>query len=134
MKLLCHPAVIVLVGLLSGLGAGLGWFLRAADAVYAAALAHHAARVEARKPEAPWGFWTIEMENVASELKEERARVNQQAEQLAQREARLAAERQELDKVRAQIESLRREVGAKVVEIQGDEAKNLRTLAQTYTA
>jgi len=74
------------------------------------------------------------MENVASELKEERARVSQQADQLAQREGRLAAERQELEKVRAQIESLRLEVSTKVIEIQGNELKNLRTLAQTYTS
>jgi len=133
MKLLRHPALLVVVGLLAGLGAGLGWFWRAADIVFANALARHAAQVEARKPAAPWGFWTIEMENVASELKDERARVNEQTEQLAQRESRLAAERQELEKVRLQIESLRKEVATKVVEIQADETKNLRTLAQTYT-
>jgi flagellar motility protein MotE (MotC chaperone) len=134
MKLLRHPAVLVLLGLISGLGVGISTFLRAADAACAAIVARHAAQVEARKPAAPWGFWTIEMENVASELKEERARVSQQADQLAQREGRLAAERQELEKVRAQIESLRLEVATKVVEIQANELKNLRTLAQTYTS
>jgi flagellar motility protein MotE (MotC chaperone) len=134
MKLLRHPAFLVLLGLLSGLSVGLFWFWRAADAVYATVIARHAAQVEARKPAAPWGFWTIEMENVASELKEERARVKEQADQLTQREARLATERQELEKVRAQIEGLRREVATKVVEIESGEAKNLRTLAQTYTS
>jgi flagellar motility protein MotE (MotC chaperone) len=134
MKILRHPAFLIALGLLSGVGAGLGSFWRAADAVYAAVLARHAAQVEARKPAAPWGFWTIEMENVASELKEERARISEQSDQLAQREARLAAERQELEKVRAQIESLRKEVAIKVVEIQADESKNLRNLAQTYTS
>jgi flagellar motility protein MotE (MotC chaperone) len=134
MKLLRHPAFLVLLGLLSGLGAGLGWFWRAADVVCATLLAKHAVQVEARKPAAPWGFWTIEMENVASELKEERARVSQKADELMQRETRLAAERQELEKVRAQIESVRQEVATKVVEIQADELKNLRTLAQTYTS
>jgi flagellar motility protein MotE (MotC chaperone) len=134
MKLLRHPAVLVLLGLLSGLGVGISTFLRAANTAYSAILTRHAAQVEARKPAAPWGFWTIEMENVASELKEERARVSQQADQLSQREGRLAAERQELEKVRAQIESLRLEVATKVVEIQTNELKNLRTLAQTYTS
>jgi vacuolar-type H+-ATPase subunit I/STV1 len=134
MKILRHPALLIGLGLLSGLGTGLGLFWRAANVVYSTMLARHAAQIEARKPAAPWGFWTIEMENVASELKEERARISGQADQLAQRETRLAAERQELEKVRAQIDSLRREVATKVVEIQADESKNLRTLAQTYTS
>jgi flagellar motility protein MotE (MotC chaperone) len=133
MKLLRHPAFLILLGLLSGLSVGIFWFWRAADVVFAAVVARHVAQVEARKPAAPWGFWTIEMENVASELKEERARVKEQTDQLAQREGRLASERQELEKVRSQIESLRNELATKVVEIQTDEAKNLRTLSQTYT-
>lgn len=134
MKILRNPVVLILLGLLSGLGTGLGWFWHAADAVASKLLAKHAAEAEARKPAAPWGFWTIEIENLASDLKGERAQVKQQADQLAQREARFVAERQELDKVRTDIEGLRREITAKVVEIQADEAKNLRTLAQTYTS
>ena len=134
MKLLLSPVALILLGLLSGLGTGLGWFWHAANPLVAAALARHAAQVEARKPAAPWGFWTIEIENVASELKEERARVKQQADQLTQRETRLVAERQELEKVRIEIEGLRREIAANVVAVQGDEMKNLRTLAQTYTS
>ena len=133
MKLLRNPATLVIIGLLSGLSTGLGWFWRAADAVAAAVLARHAAQVEARKPAAPWGFWTIEIENIASELKEERTRVQQQSDLLAQREARLAAERQELERVRTQIEGLRREIAANVVSVENDETKNLRVLAQTYT-
>jgi len=129
-----NPIVLIVAGLLSGVGTGLGWFWHAADTVFAAVLARHTAEVESRKPAAPWGFWTIEIENLASELKGERAEVKQQADQLAQREARFAAERQELDKVRAEIEGLRAEIATKVVEIQADESKNLRTLAQTYTA
>ena len=134
MKLLRQPVVLVVLGLVVGMGTGLASFQHAANAVVTAALSRHAAQVEARKPAAPWGFWTIELENVASELKEERARVQQQADQLSQRESRLAAERLELEKVRTEIETLRREIATDVVMVQADEAKNLRTLAQTYTA
>lgn len=80
-----------------------------------------------------WDFWTIEIDNLSNELKEERARVRKQAEMLDLRAGRLAAEEKELAKVRADIEKLRREIGEKVLEITGDEVKNLRTLSQTYT-
>ncbi|MCX6945730.1 MAG: hypothetical protein NT173_13390 [Opitutales bacterium] len=76
-----------------------------------------------------WDFWTI----VSTDLKEERARLRQQAEQQDQRAARLAAEQRELDKIRAGIDGLRQQIADKVIEITADEAKNIRTLAQTYT-
>ncbi|MEI7566743.1 MAG: hypothetical protein WCJ10_02830, partial [Opitutaceae bacterium] len=80
-----------------------------------------------------WNFWTIEIENLATELKGERDQLQHRTEQLTQRETQLAAERQELNKVRSEIESLRTEIATKVIEINADEAKNIRTLAQTYT-
>jgi flagellar motility protein MotE (MotC chaperone) len=80
-----------------------------------------------------WDFWTIEIENLSNELRDERARQRQQAEELEQRAARLAAEEVELGKVRAELEALRAEIGNKIVEVTADEAKNLRTLAQTYS-
>jgi flagellar motility protein MotE (MotC chaperone) len=86
----------------------------------------------ADKKEKGWDFWTIEIENLSTDLKEERARLRQQADLQDQRAARLAAEARELGKIRADIEGLRREIADKVIEITADEAKNLRTLAQTY--
>ncbi|MEI7553139.1 MAG: hypothetical protein WCL24_12500 [Verrucomicrobiota bacterium] len=80
-----------------------------------------------------WDFWTIEVENLSTDLKEERARLRQQAEQQDQRAARLAAEQRELDKIRAGIDGLRQQIADRVIEITADEAKNIRTLAQTYT-
>ena len=56
-----------------------------------------------------WDFWTIEVENLSTDLKEERARLRQQAEQQDQRAARLAAEQRELDKIRAGIDGLRQQ-------------------------
>lgn len=80
-----------------------------------------------------WDFWTIEIENLSNELKEERARLRKQADQQDQRAARLASEEKELAKVRADIDALRQEIADKVIAISADEMKNLRTLAQTYT-
>lgn len=79
-----------------------------------------------------WDFWTIEIENLSNELKEERNRMRKQAEALEQRAARLAAEEKEFGKLRANIEALRKEIADKVIEITADEAKNLRALSQTY--
>jgi flagellar motility protein MotE (MotC chaperone) len=80
-----------------------------------------------------WDFWTIEIENLSSELKGERDRLRQQHEQLDQRAAQLANEARELAKVRTELEALRRGISEKIIEISADDAKNIRTLAQTYT-
>jgi len=113
-----------------GLGAGLSW--RTLEPLLAQAAAVPVAEPAAELKQRGWDFWTIEIDNVSNELKEERARLRKQAELHEQRTARLEAEERELAKVRAEIEALRREISAKVVEISTDEAKNIRTLAQTY--
>lgn len=80
-----------------------------------------------------WDFWTIEIENLSNELKEERMRLKKQSEALDQRAARLSAEEKEFAKLRADVESLRKEIADRVIEISADEAKNIRALAATYT-
>lgn len=80
-----------------------------------------------------WDFWTIEIENLSNELREERVKLRRQAELLDQRAARIAAEEKEFAKVRADVEKLRREISDRITEISADEAKNLRTLASTYS-
>ncbi|MBX3738998.1 MAG: hypothetical protein KF715_20055 [Candidatus Didemnitutus sp.] len=130
-KLVQNPAVVVILALLSGMAAGLGWFWRAGDAIIAHAAAVRAAATKTQKAQG-WDFWTIEIDNLAAELKGEKERLRKQAEQLDQRAARLSAEQQELDKVRADLERMRKEISDKVVEINTDEAKNLKTLATTY--
>ena len=48
------------------------------------------------------------------------------------RSVRLASDRQELEKLRTDLTAMRKEISDRVVEVQADEAKNLRMLAQTY--
>lgn len=81
-----------------------------------------------------WDFWTIEIDNLSNELKEERAKLRKQTELLEQRAARVTAEEKELAKVRTDIERLRKEIADKVLEIAADESKNIRALSQTYSA
>ncbi len=130
-KLVQNPAVVATLGLLFGLAAGLGWFWRAADVLVTHALAVRVSAAKQQKAQG-WDFWTIEIDNLASELKGEKERLRKHAEQLDLRAARLNAEQQELDKVRAELERMRKEISQRVIEINADEMKNLKTLATTY--
>jgi flagellar motility protein MotE (MotC chaperone) len=126
--------VTAAAGLLAGAGVGAGTLWRAADLTVARVVAAR------HKPEAAatgartWDFWSIEIDNLSSELKEEKNRLRKQAEQIDQRAARLATEQQEMEKVRLDLEALRKEIADRVIEINTTEVKNLRTLAQTYSS
>jgi len=133
MTALRNPFVSAALALLLSVGVGLFMFWRAAMPLLAMAInARLKAVAEMPQKEKNWDFWTIEIENLSNELKEERARQHKQAEMLDQREARIAAEQKELATMRGEIEGLRNEIAEKVTVIRDDEAKNLRALAQTY--
>lgn len=132
-KLVSNPIVVMALGLLLGVGAGVGSFWKAAQPLVAKARESRVSHGHPEKPDAPWDFWTVEMENVASELKDTKAVLKKREEDLAAREARLVAERQELVKQRKEIENLRAEIGNRLVEVQTDEAKNIKSLAGLYS-
>jgi len=137
MNKLANPIVAAVLAIVMGTGTGLFTFWRAATIAVEQAIkqlpADKAAMPEEER-ERGWNFWTIEIENLANELKGERERQRKLAEQLEHRETQMAAERQELNKIRTDIEGLRQEIATKVVEINADEMKNVRALAQTYTS
>jgi flagellar motility protein MotE (MotC chaperone) len=132
------PALVAVLGLVTGTATGVAWLWRAGESLAAAAAAARAAAPEAPAHTAEkakgWDFWTIEIDNLASELKGEKERLRLAQEQVDQRAARLAAEERELAKLRADLERMRGEISRRVVEIDTDELKNLRSLAQTYSA
>jgi len=130
-KLASNPAVVVTLALVAGLGAGLAWFWRAGEMIIAHSATVQATAVKKNKAQG-WDFWTVEIDNLASELKDEKERLRKQAEQLDQRAARVAAEEQQLAKVRTELERMRKEISDRVAEISVDEAKNLKVLATTY--
>jgi flagellar motility protein MotE (MotC chaperone) len=134
-KLLRSPVLLIAFATVAGACAGLWPLWQAGTRAIAAAAAVAVERAEpvaARRAQG-WDFWTIEVDNLASELKEEKARLKKQAESLDQRAARVAADQAELTKLRASIEQMRKELGDRVLEIKGDETKNLRALSQTYS-
>jgi flagellar motility protein MotE (MotC chaperone) len=133
-----NPRIIAVLALLVGIAAGPFWFWKNASVMISkvASTRHAANVVDKQKQEQQrahgWDFWTIQMENLASELKEEKARLHKQSEDMEREKARLDAERQELDRLRSDILSMRQEIDDRVIMVKADEVKNLKTLAQTY--
>ncbi|HVU25880.1 MAG TPA: hypothetical protein VHE13_17245 [Opitutus sp.] len=133
-KLLSLPVLTLFVGLLSGLGTGIFLTWQAGGPLIKAALAARQKALDARPArEKGWDFWTIEIENLANELRDERARLRHESELIDQRRAQLENEQQQLAAVRTDLESLRADIGRRVIELTTDESKNIRTLAQTYS-
>jgi len=130
------PLALAGAALLGGAAAGPYWYWSKAAGLVAKAAVQHRLR-EAKRQRDPhaqgWDFWTIEIDNLTSDLKEEKARLRQQADSLDQRAARIEAEKQELEKLRSEIAGMRQEIDQRVIAINTDEAKNLRSLAQTYS-
>jgi len=133
------PVPVAVIAVVIGLAAGGGWTWMNVSRVVAVAVARRREvealrleKIQERRAQG-WDFWTIEIENLKAELGDEKARLGKRSDELDQREARLASERQDLERIRTDIESVQRTIDAKVVSIHSDEAKNLHSLAQTYT-
>lgn len=132
MKLLSNPLIALVLGLLLGTCTGVGMFWSQARVLAAGVRVKQATAKEPVRPDKPWDFWTLEIENLASELKDVKATLVVREQAIAAREERLAADLRELEKTRQQIETLRTTVAADMVEFEAEEAKNLKTLAKTY--
>ncbi|MFY9924498.1 MAG: hypothetical protein WCA95_07600 [Opitutaceae bacterium] len=133
MTKIATPLTVSILGLVAGLAIGLGWFWVRADKMVALALARPRPSAMAKERTKGWDFWTVEIDSLASELKDGKVRLKRQEDDLDLRAARITSDRQELEKLRTQLNAMHQEITDKVVEIQADEAKNLRMLAQTYT-
>ena len=128
-----NPIAAAVLGLVLSIGLGIGLSWRLLNEAVARAVAAVPKKEPSELKRKGWDFWTIEIDNLSNELKEERIRLRKQSELLDQRAARLAAEEKEFATLRANVEALRKQIAEKVIEISADEAKNIRTLAATYT-
>ncbi len=132
MAKLSSPLLTGVLGFLLSVAVGVAVTWRAATALVDRAI-HARAHVEpTEQKKKGWDFWTIEIENLSSELKEDRDRMKKRLEELDQREARIAATEKELAKARADVAALRKDISDRIVEMSSDEAVNLRKLSQTY--
>lgn len=132
-KLTSNPLVLIVLGLILGVGTGVVSFKKMAAPLVAQARAGHSHASHVEKPEAPWDFWTTEIDNLSNELKDSKLSIKKRDEELTAREARLIAERQELAKQRQDLEAMRSEITTRIGEIQTDEVKNLKSLANLYS-
>jgi flagellar motility protein MotE (MotC chaperone) len=134
-----NPLIVAIAALLLAVAAAAGSFWLKADIVVANVLKsrrEHLAVAAAKVAEVRaqgWDFWTIEVSNLETELRDEKLSVLKKEDQLAQQQARIAAERQELERVRSEILAMRQEIDDRVIAIRADENHNLRSLAQTYS-
>lgn len=133
MKLLGSPVVVILLGVLAGSATGLWWFWKNAHALVTASQVHKVEQIEASRPEKPWDFWTPEVENLSQELSEAKTALAKREAEVAIREVRVKDEAAELDKVRLQVESLRTDINSRILQVQEQEMKNLKTLSTTYS-
>lgn len=79
-----------------------------------------------------WSFMTTEIEDVAKDLREERAALEAKRIDLEATSKRIAAEKEELKRVRTELEQLRSEITASVPVLQSTEATNIKNLSKVY--
>jgi flagellar motility protein MotE (MotC chaperone) len=127
------PIVCALIGVLLSVAVGLSVIWQTLDSHVKRTMAVRATQNSNELKKRGWDFWTIEMENLATELRENQDRLKKYEAELNQREVRLESSRHELEKERADLTALQAEISKRVVEISTDEIVNLKQLAQLYS-
>ena len=86
------------------------------------------------RPPKIWSFKTEAVDQLITELKDERKSFTEEQKSLEAMRAQLTSERAELTHVRDEIKTLRDELDQRVVKIEETDLKNLKTLANQYSA
>ncbi len=85
------------------------------------------------KPPRIWSFKTDAIDELITELHDERTRFAEEQKSIETMRSQITTERAELERVRDEIKSLRDEVDQRVVKIQESDVKNIKTLATQYS-
>jgi flagellar motility protein MotE (MotC chaperone) len=87
-----------------------------------------------------WDFWTFEISNLETELKDQKAILQKKTESLQQQEQQIATERAELKRTRDELKAMQADLDQRInnikggiIEIKANELENLKALASTYT-
>lgn len=129
---LTNPFVTALLGLVLSVAVGLSASWRTLNELVDTAIRLRSQKHPTELQKKGWDFWTIEIENISSELKDGRDQLKKDTESLNRREARVAAEEKELAKERADLDAVQKQISDRVIEMSVDEAVNLKKLAATY--
>jgi flagellar motility protein MotE (MotC chaperone) len=132
---LLNPRLLAILALVLGLAAGPAWFWIRASHLLAAVLEQRVrVAIQHQDQAKSWNFWTVAIDNLTNELQEEKDRLRQRSDQLDQRAAMLDSEQRELAQTRADLAATQARIDARVITINASEEKNLKELAQAYTA
>lgn len=130
MKMLASPWVLALLGGVMSIVTTVALLVPAVSGIAPPSPVHEE---EIELPPRLWNFKTEAMDGLFKELAAEREKLVTEQKNAAAIQAQTAAEAAELEKKRIEIKALRDEIEQRVVEIEAQEVKNLKTLAQTYS-
>jgi hypothetical protein len=89
---------------------------------------------ESKLPPRLWNFNSDAVNELIGNLEKGREKLAADEKNLVTLKSQLDSEKAELGKLRSELEQMRTEIDERVLEIQESEVKNLKTLAQTYSA
>ncbi len=87
----------------------------------------------AAPPPVIWSFKTAAIDELITELKNERQSIIEEQKDLASLSSQVTAERQEVERVKGEVARMRQELEARIVEVSENERDNLKKLVSTYT-
>lgn len=128
-----NSAIGALVALLLSVGVGLSVLWRTLDSLVVRTIRLRAEQTNVERKKLGWDFWTVEIENLSSELKDDLAGIKQREEALSQREAQITREERELAQARADLDAIQKQISDRVIQMSSDEKLNLKKLAATYS-
>jgi flagellar motility protein MotE (MotC chaperone) len=126
------PILIALVGVLLSVGVAAGTSWRTLARRVDTARHERAAQEPNELKKKGWDFWTVEIENLSGDLKEQMLIMKKRSEELDQRQQRIVADEKQLAKVRSELEAMQKEISDRVIQIKADEEVNLKKLASMY--
>jgi len=125
---------LAVLGVILGIGTTVGVMILNKEAIFTTVKTAETKLPEPANAPRDWVLRSAEIEKLATDLRQEKAALEDRRKELDQSESRLASEREELRKVRSEIDLMRREVTDNIPKVQTAERQNVKNLAKTYAA
>jgi flagellar motility protein MotE (MotC chaperone) len=125
---------LAVLGVILGIGTTVGVMILNKEAIFTTVKTAAPRLPEPANAPRDWVLRSAEIEKLATDLRQEKAALEDRRKELDQSESRLTSEREELRKVRSEIDLMRREVTDNIPKVQTAERQNVKNLAKTYAA